>query len=242
MQTHGYMIVMKPEVLIESYDRPERVGYYDMLDLRKSFPAFNPKRYRGIFRWGLFPYSSLDVKEIEKFQANCLMFPWWPDVPLGKTDARARYRFREIIGNPSIDEYTSGKSYAVLDNLTDAKELYFLTNDPRRWEIIHVSRAESRVSENTLGYDIGYWDSDHFSLIGDTIVTPCFHGPPREDYFELACTLSMLNEPLLFPSINDSENFRSYYKSKSWAEEEDIVDMGDKFDIIRVDIVLLYQA
>jgi hypothetical protein len=208
-------------------------------ELRNAFAAFDPKRYRGIFRECLFPYPSLNSKEIEEFQANCI----WPN-PLGKADARARYRFREIIGKP-VDEYdpSSGKSYDVLDNLADAKELYFLLDDPRRWEIIHVSRADSLDTENTLGYDIGHWNSLHFSLIGDTIVTPfwfhTFHTPPREDYVELTQEFSKLNEHLLFASINDAESFRSYYKSKSWAEEECI---GDEFDIIRVDIVLLHQA
>jgi len=247
------MIVLEPKALIKVYDdelevSPCDVDYIRIIreahvpsvrELRNAFAAFDPKRYRGIFRECLFPYPSLNSKEIEEFQAKCD----WPN-PLGKADARARYRFREIIGKP-VDEYDplSGKSYDVLDNLADAKELYFLLDDPRRWEIIHVSRADSLDTENTLGYDIGHWDSMHFSLIGDTIVTPfwfhTFHTPPREDYVELTQEFSKLNEHLLFASINDAENFRSYYRSKSWAEEECI---GDEFDIIRVDIVLLHQA
>ncbi len=252
MQTQGYMIVLKPEVLIKRYDdellaSPCDTDYMRTMhelvprvrELRKAFAEFDPKCYRGIFRECLFPYPSLNSKEIEKFQAECK----WPN-PLGKTDARARYRFREIIGKP-VDEYdpTSGKSYDVLDNLADAKELYFLLDDPRKWEIIHVSRDETQDSENTLGYDIGHWDSLHFSLIGDTIVTPFwyrwFHTPLREDYPDLIREFSKLNEHLLFGSIKDAENFRSYYKSKSWAEEE---SRGDEFDIIRIDLVLLYQT
>jgi hypothetical protein len=246
MQTQGYMIVLEPKALIKMYDEllvsPCDIDYIRTIresvvprvrELRDAFAGFDPKRYRGIYREPLFPYPSLVQKEIEEFQANCN----WPN-PLGKADERARYRFREIIGKP-VDEFDplSGKSYDVLDNFADAKELYSLLDDPRRWEIIHVSRADSPVTENTLGYDIGHWNFLHFSLIGDTVVTPFWESinrPPREDYVELNREFSKLNEHLLFSSIKDAESFRSYYKSKPWAEE------GDEFDIIRVDAVLLY--
>jgi hypothetical protein len=111
MQTHGYMIVLEPKVLIEMYDQTG-CGSDDRLEFRKTFAAFDPKRYRGIFRECLFAYPSLSSKEIEEFQAKCNMF----FVPFSKTDARARYRFREIIGKP-VDEYSplSGKSYDLLD-------------------------------------------------------------------------------------------------------------------------------
>lgn len=247
MQTQGYMIVLKPEFLIKMYDEiltsprdTDDISTFRDARLRayhKAFAAFDPKRYRGIFRECLFAYPSLNSKVIEKFQTES------PFVN-GKADARARYRFREIIGQPE-DEYDplSGKSYDVLDNLADAKELYFLLDDPTRWEIIHVSRAGSLDSENILGYDIGHWNFPHFSLIGDTIVTPLmyhtFHTPPPEDCAELAYALANLNEHLLFSSIKEAENFRSYHKSKPWAEEE---CAGEEFDVIRVDAVLLHQA
>lgn len=208
MQTQGYMIVLEPKVLIEMYDQflvGQNAEDY-LCEFREAFRAFNPKRYRGIFRECLFAYPSLSSQEIENFQAKCNMF----FVPFGKTDELARYRFREIIGKP-VDEYSplSDRSYDVLDSLADAKELYFLLDDPKQWEIIHVSREESLGSKSTLGFDIGYWDLNHFSLIGDTIVTPRFHPPPREDYANLSRAFSKLNEHLLFTSINDAESFRS---------------------------------
>jgi hypothetical protein len=157
------------------------------------------------------------------------------DVPFGKSDARARYRFREIIGKPE-DEYSplSEIDYDLLGNLADAKDLHSLVDDPKEWEIIHVFRGESQISKGTLGFDIGYWGSNHFSLIGDTIVTPFFHSPPPEDFHELASSFSRLNEHLLFKSTEDAETFRRYYKSKSWAEEE---FMEGEFCIIRIDEV-----
>jgi hypothetical protein len=247
MQTQGYMIVLQPKALIKMYDELPASQYETheirtlraalvprIREFREAFAAFNPTRYRGISRDCLFAYPSLNSKEIEKFQAEC----YWPN-PLGKADARARYRFREIIGRP-VDEYNalSGRSYDVLDDLADAMELYFLLDDPSQWEIIHVSRADSLYTETTLGYDIGHWNALHFSLIGDIVAIPfwfhTFHTPPREDYAELNQELSRLNEHLLFASINDADSFRSYYKSKSWAEEE---CAGEEFDIIRVDAV-----
>ena len=155
------------------------------------------------------------------------------DVPFGKSDARARYRFREIIGKPE-DEYSplSEIDYDLLENLADAKDLHSLVDDPKKWEIIHVFQGEFQCSEDTLGFDIGYWGSNHFSLIGDTIVTPLFHNPPLEGLHDLASSFSRLNEHLLFRSTGDAETFRRYYKSKSWAEEE---FAEGEFCIIRVD-------
>jgi len=247
MQTQGYMIVLKPEALIKMYDqhlvaqlassylREHHEAFASYLyKLRETFVAFDPKRYRGICRESLFAYPSLDQKEIEEFQAKSN----WFGVTFGEADARARYRFREIIGKP-LDEYDpyplSGKSYDVLDNLADAKELYFLLDDPKRWEIIHVSLEGSLNSENTLGYDIGYWGEDHFSLIADTIVIPCWHPPPPEDFEEFVRVLHKLNEHLLFTCSNEAEDFLSYYRSKSWAEKE--YGGGDEFYIIKVDKV-----
>ncbi|MGE5294175.1 MAG: hypothetical protein ACM3VT_05050 [Solirubrobacterales bacterium] len=99
------------------------------------------------------------------------------------------------------------------------------------WEIIHVQRDEFLVSDATLGFDIGYWSGDHFSLIADTIVTPMWHPPAPEDWGELLGQLSRLNEHLLFARPEDAAAFRAWYISRPWAETE------GEFCIIQVDQV-----
>ena len=105
--------------------------------------------------------------------------------------------------------------------MRDAEEVVSLTDDSSIWEIINVSRGNAGSVGTPLGFDVGYWDGDHFSLIADTIVVPRWHPPVPDDFAELAAALSCLNENLLFDSSVDAEAFKEFYKSKPWAETED---------------------
>jgi hypothetical protein len=44
-----------------------------------------------------------------------------------------------------------------------------------------VRRYFYESNDNILGYDVGYWAGDHYSIIADTIITPTWHGPPEKD-------------------------------------------------------------
>ena len=121
-----------------------------------------------------------------------------------------------------------------VDMRSNALDIHGLLDQPDSWEIIQVRRDEFQTGPATLGFDIGYWDGDHFSLIADTIVTPMWHPPIPEDFAELIHQLSGLNQHLLFSQPQDAEEFRAYYKSKTWAETED--EEGN-FCVIQVDLV-----
>jgi hypothetical protein len=45
-----------------------------------------------------------------------------------------------------------------------------------------IRSRELDTSGHLLGYDIGYWRGDHYSLISDSFVAPCWH-PPAPDAF-----------------------------------------------------------
>jgi hypothetical protein len=210
MQTEGYMIVLKPGALLEryaeSYVAQENPG--PLQELREAFSRFDIRCYRGISRDPLLAYPSLDQKVIDDFQAA------GKDM---KSDSKAQRRFREIIGDLPCDPEINEEALA---SLIDAKEILALTDKPSTWEIIHIARGDNRSVGTFLGYNIGYWGGDHFSLIADTIVVPRWHPPVPDDFTELAEALSCLNESLLFNSSADAEAFRNFYKSKPWAETE----------------------
>ncbi|HSW54059.1 MAG TPA: hypothetical protein VLH59_03140 [Ignavibacteriaceae bacterium] len=104
------------------------------------------------------------------------------------------------------------------------------------YDVILIRKESFEINNNLLGFDIGYWGGDHFSLIADTIITPTWHGPPEEDYLELSENFKSLNENLLFRTAEEGEKFKQYYKSKTWAETE---SYEGEFCIIQVDKVKL---
>ena len=224
MQTEGYLIVLKPDAAIAAYavsDVATR-NPQALQELREVFVGFPPERYRGISREPLTGYPSLDSNVIRAFEdSGCDM----------KSNARARRRFREILGE-SDEDIEAQTDDDLLPSLTDARNVLSLVDIPSTWEIIRVSKGDDTPAPWILGIDIGYWGGDHFSLIADTIVTPCWHTLDVDDFEELGHAFSSLNGNLLFGFRDDAERFREYYKSQSWAETE---DSEGQFCVIRVD-------
>ena len=130
------------------------------------------------------------------------------------------------------------QGFEIDDDLFNSKEqaleVYKLLDSPVNYEIIYVQRHKYSKSSRTLGFDIGFWGGDHFSLIADTIIVPTWHVPIPKDYKELANRLTVLNDNLLFNSVQDAEDFRNYYKTKDWAETE---SEAGEFCVIQVDLV-----
>jgi hypothetical protein len=168
-------------------------------------------------------FPSLDAKVIEEFQASgCDM----------KSNAEARYRFRQLIAGDVDDNYQAGVDEDLLASQSDARQVFDLLDDPSNWEIVRLSRDARNSSPSALGFDIGYWGGDHFSLIADTIVIPRWHPPSPQDFGALREALSHLNANLLFDSHEEAEGYRTFYMSRNWAETE----MQDgEFCIVRVE-------
>lgn len=218
------MILLRPTHVLEYYAHSQIAiqNSLALAELRLAFNCFDPQQYRGTSRFPLSPYPSLDAKVIEEFRKSGLDM---------QTDARARHRFCEITGEAGADD--DDFDYDLLSNAADAMEVMSLVDDPDKWEIIRVSRlSESR--HGALGFDIAYWGGDHFSLIADTIVIPTWHPPDSKDFMALREALSSLNACLLFDSAQAAEDFKTYYKSRPWAETE---ATDGEFCIIRVEAV-----
>ena len=110
---------------------------------------------------------------------------------------------------------------AGLDKTIAEFEILSLTDDPSKWEIIRIAKTSRTNKQTTLGYDVGYWGGYNFSIIADVCVIPRWHPPIPEDFENVIEALSSLNNYMLFDSAEEAENYRQFYKSKTWAEEGD---------------------
>jgi hypothetical protein len=203
MSIQGYLIVLKPAVNIDRYEISEFVRDNQDLyrEFRQSFSRFDHRSYRGISREPLNGYL---LPEEKQWESNAL-------------NRAARLRLSEIVPE-TTPEYSDG---SFIETIEDAKSIYGMLEDQACWEIIGIRRDFFGQDRRTLGFDIGYWGSDDFSLIADTIVTPRWHAPDPDDYAEIASRLSVLNKHLLFNTASAAAEFKAYYKSKPWAETED---------------------
>jgi hypothetical protein len=222
MQDSGYLIVRRAEALLRAYsEAPTR--RQDLLKrLREATRFLDPAAYRGMGRWPLDPYPSLDPASIEALSGAGLDM---------NSDRAARIKVRELVG----DDPPEGYEERLLPTAGQAAEVVALLDAPADWEVIRVAVAPLDRTNRTLGYDVGWWGgAEFYSLISDSVVAPTWHPPAPEDFQELAREMRRLNEHLLFETPEDALDFRSFYTSKPWAETEG--EHGD-FKIVRVDAV-----
>jgi hypothetical protein len=119
----------------------------------------------------------------------------------------------------------------IVETLTRAHVLLSNVSDSSQYEVVYVEYGQFSDGHQTIGFDVGYWGGDHFSLVADTAITPRWHPPPPEAFGTLAKHLSVVNESVLFSSANDAMAFSVFYRSQDWAETE--FEEG-QFAIIRV--------
>ncbi len=221
MQVSGYAIIRKVEYDLEDYMKWPHTeqNLHHLQALRKAASFLVPTLYRGIGRSWIQPFPSLDTTMIKQFaDTGCDM----------STEPSARCRFRELIGEselyPDVDE-------DLFDNESVAREIFSLLRDADRYELLHLRRREFAQSALSLGYDIGYWGGDHYSLISDSFVAPRWHPPQPEAFHILADQLRPLNAHLLFPTSEAAASFRAWYRTQEWAEIE---GRENEFEIIQV--------
>jgi hypothetical protein len=145
-----------------------------------------------------------------------------------RTNEAARATLAEL-GVPADDDEPDDRSF--LPSQAVAQSVFDLLETPDDYEVVALSRQANDIPKNLLGYDVGYWGGDFFSLICDTIVAPRWHPPDPSDFEEVAERLRGLNNHLLFTGHDDALAFRKYYMSKDWAEQE---LQADQFRIIAV--------
>ena len=178
-------------------------SYWQMHDV---IGFLDPRAYRGSCRSPLEPFVSSDP-------AINVLCTSSGDV---KSNAKARQLFFEILGEDSLDDFVD----SLIPAYADAEKVYSLVDRKDEFEIVQLSRESFVADGMLLGYDIGYWGGDHFSLICDTVVMPTWHPVPEEHWPELATCLRHLNENLLFSTEKEAIVFRNWYRSNDWAEIE----------------------
>ena len=222
------MLVRKPKKLFTAYQAIhfQQKDQEYLKNLRTVLSFIDPKNYRGISREPLEPWSRTDE--------NFLRMEKPTPANLNQNE-KARRKFLDINGEDreEWDFYKEGWDYnqSLIQDVVVAEELQKIVDSPPDYEIIEVARDVFGTEYNLLGFDIGYWGGDYFSLICDSVVTPHWHPIAPSSFEDIKKFVRCLNEYVLFPSTEDAEKFREYYRSQSWAEEENPVG---EFCIIQV--------
>lgn len=210
----GFALMKMPVLLNAAYERsPSAEGTREGLKaLRAALKNVHPANYRGIDRC---PLCEDPIPE-----------PGWATDAthcgtLDQRDVGARIRMLDFVGTSNRDYYDSTR--CVVPTLENAHELMTLVDSPSEYEIVRLSQSEPGeicAGDTDLGFDIGYWGSDSYSIVCDSAVWPRWHGPYGEVFDELAKRLTELNSHALFPIYEAAERFRSWYRTQSWAEQE----------------------
>jgi hypothetical protein len=226
MDKHGFLILLKPDKNIDNFEKSNFVNtnIEFFKRFRHLFSEFNPRSYKGISR------DVFDADTLSKHKIEINNFEDYE-----KPNIKARIKMFELleykiecdlVDNPYYDKLFNSKE--------DAVNVYTLLDNQKDYELIEIRRNHYSVNPRTLGFDIGYWGSDSFSLIADTIITPKWHPANEEDYNELKERYKKLNENLLFKTPKEAEEFKYYYKSKEWAEKD---YNNSDFIVIQIDSV-----
>ncbi|MCP4246683.1 MAG: hypothetical protein GY778_06510 [bacterium] len=229
-QDSGFAIAKKPDVLLKEY-LASSLGEENAKPLRElcTVTGLDPGAYRGISRELLMPFPSLDEKVIAEFEST------GGDM---QTESVARREFCRLMEGswPDSDAAFFEQNYDedLLDTIDRARRVFSLLRRPEDYEIVRFRRNHFRVTDESLGFDLGYWDGDHFSVVCDCAVRPCWHPPGERDWQELRRRLAVLNHHLLFKNVDDAASFGAWYSTCDWAEE----DPHGEFTIIQVEAVI----
>ena len=202
MATEGYLIVCRGAEFVSRFQaRAAAEGFkQDVAALREAVKFVDARKYRGMGRDPLLPYPEPYVEGVLRRRGQ--------DVD---SNSAAAKRFRKLLGDNG----------PLIPQLEVAQELFALVDDRAAWELIGVSRMDLGVTLQTLGFDLGWWGEEFYSLISDCIVAPKWHGPDPDRLSDLAEVLRELNSNVLFETPADAEQFRRYYVLQDWAEDED---------------------
>ena len=239
MESSGFLIVEKQEIVYAKYLNfilpPAGRAYIQ--ELRQTFPSINPLAYRGVYREPLEDGTEEDV-DLLTDPAQVLPGRGWD-----ASTRQARLKMAEVLA----DKKESLEWNDYLDDeitflrIEDARRIYDLLGNPNDHEIIMVRRHEYTLTPATLGFDIGYWGGDHYSIICDTFIRPQWHSSPEEEFHNLAPFASKLNRNVLFDDFEGAQEFLTYYRTTNWGEPDDRFDPEQgtsDYTIIQVDGVL----
>ncbi len=199
----GFLIVQDASLIVAAFDAVQIAGGLaePLRDLRNELSFIEPTKYRGMGRAPLEPYLGSIIERLRERGEDV-------------SNLTARKRFAEFVGEDNGP---------LIPDLETGRKLISLLDKSALWEIIGVSQESLEPTANTLGFDLGWWGSEFYSLIADCAVAPHWHGPPFERLRELAQHLRSLNENVLFPGAANALEFLSYYEGQDWAETDNFV-------------------
>jgi hypothetical protein len=197
----GYLILRTYEFLYEEYLRT----FTDPLPIygvpRPSRAAsLAEKRYRGIDRSALEPWTMSDLREGLEFIAA-------PPEPQASLELQSL----------NVRGQASGE---VIRSYQDALSVVAKLSSRRDWELVWAAPGTALRSPGAalLGFEPNSFAGDLFSPLSDTMFFPRWHGTDEEgqlfrQHFE------RLNPHGLFGAAEDAERFLAHYQSLPWAEE-----------------------
>lgn len=226
-QNEGYFIVLKPKYVVERFEKREIILQYleEFTQFRNVYSSINPKSYKGISREVFGTYECFDKPNIR----------WYEQHDITKCGL-ARLRMGEIQKDLSFDLWYGEVTDKLLRNYDDVKDILSFMGDSSFFEVIFVRKTPFRINDNTLGFDIGYLESDQFSIIADIAVIPQWHPSNPADDSDILTYFEDLNENVLFKNSESAHRFLEYYRTRPWAETE---YYKDEFYVIQVDEVML---
>jgi len=212
METINYLIVQYQAIKLNKWlvQHKNKIEFQEYLkELRNIFNFIEPQNYKGIDRSAL---SGETEKELFKYS---------PEEDIYTKNARVK--MYEILKQKQ-DAFLNYADFVDDENgfinIEDAKYIYNLIENKNEYEIIEVMRNNYTVTDKLLGFDIGYWGGDHFSIISDIIITPQWHPADPEDFKEIIYYANKLNQNILFKNENDALEYLKYYRTKKWAETD----------------------
>ena len=229
-QTKGFMLLRCSSKLVDEYEKGKvALSNKEYLrEIRDAVPFINPYSYKGISREPLSAWSPDDERFIREHPESR------SDL---ENEVAAKKCFLELNGEDREEwDFDENKQYwnpELISTLNQAKEIYSCLIAQKDYEIIEASSEPYSNDFVPIGFDVGYWGGNHFSIICDTVIMPRWHPPIPDDLAELAKQLEKINQYVLFQTVADAAEFRRWYMSKKWAEKE--MDTGE-FCIIQLSI------
>jgi hypothetical protein len=227
-QTRGHLIVRTAPVafagaLAAAEGEVDPVRYEEFVRrLWAALPMLSPARYRGFDR---FPLEAIFESDV---QTTPGVGPDWV----------AKVRMREDVRLGSDDpSYWELLDPDVVEDLAVARDVLARTDRPEEWEVVAVDRVAEVPGDLTLGFDVGTWGDDHFSIVRDAMLVPRRHPAAPEDFAFLVPHARRLNAHQLFATHDDAAAYRAWYRTRRWAEREDASRTEPEFQIVRVDAV-----
>jgi hypothetical protein len=222
-RSQGFAFLKPADRLVEEYlSTPQAVRHRGFIDdLWARIRPHDPRAYRGIgcIVDGIPPPPDEDLDS------------WLATLNVDRSDPLLGTRL--AIGRFFEDDLTNTNGYLLFD-LEHVQHALQLVPASERIQVVRVRRESFSSGTSVLGFDVGYWGGDHYSIVCDSIVTPTWHPPQPEDFAALAEALATLNNYLLFPTPEEAAEFRTRYMHFAWAETE---GYPGEFEVIQVEAV-----